>query len=340
MDSVIKSCGIGSSLDPVIKKIPGIPCQPKSEKQGYIGDLSLKTKLELLDLLDRQEKLLNNRKFINKLPDKGARITHFKNEIEIELKKKNESEILSEMLSKLNLNGKEGLDSLEWTGNCAPGYKTHNENNVVDELSEDEIDPLKILASHSGAGFHKKKLRIEKAEEPLIKSSDLIEDDRSTITSPSDRNSLLVEDKYAKDLRSKIDTHSKPIKEKFLPFKTLNPPKNKEVTSKKKSIHWEVTAATPPLPVHGDVQLVSLQESIKLQFDQQKKLKEVQLKHAIERLASSSIVRTEGMPQTLTEYRIQDTDSSSSDEEEINEVGDEDEENEKGRVVVYNIIDA
>lgn len=65
-------------------------------------------------------------------------------------------------MERLNVNGKDGLDALEWTGNCAPGYTTRrNENKErnVESDDEDDLDPLKILVSHSGAGFHKKQLR-------------------------------------------------------------------------------------------------------------------------------------------------------------------------------------
>jgi hypothetical protein len=46
----------------VIKRIPGkIPEPSCREKQGYIEDLNLKTKAELLELLERQDKLLANK---------------------------------------------------------------------------------------------------------------------------------------------------------------------------------------------------------------------------------------------------------------------------------------
>lgn len=49
-------------VNPVIKKIPGdIPPEPKKAKQGYIDDLGKKQKFELIELLERQEKLLANK---------------------------------------------------------------------------------------------------------------------------------------------------------------------------------------------------------------------------------------------------------------------------------------
>lgn len=76
-----------------------------------------------------------------------------KNEIENELKKLDESEKLSALMERLNVNGKDGLDALEWTGNCAPGYTTiSNDNKEINVKidDEDDLDPLKIR------GFHKK----------------------------------------------------------------------------------------------------------------------------------------------------------------------------------------
>jgi hypothetical protein len=50
------------SYQRVIKNIPGnIPPPSGREKQGYIEDFSLKTKAELLELLERQDKFLANK---------------------------------------------------------------------------------------------------------------------------------------------------------------------------------------------------------------------------------------------------------------------------------------
>jgi hypothetical protein len=43
----------------IIKRIPGnVPEPSRREKQGYVEDLSLKTKAELLELVERQDNLL------------------------------------------------------------------------------------------------------------------------------------------------------------------------------------------------------------------------------------------------------------------------------------------
>lgn len=94
--------------------------------------------------------------FIKNLPDKGEKIMKLKEALEEELKKRNDSADLSKMLSALSVNGKEDLDALEWTGQCIPGQFARQEET---NDSDDEHNPFKILATHSGAGFHKKKLK-------------------------------------------------------------------------------------------------------------------------------------------------------------------------------------
>lgn len=72
------------------------------------------------------------------------------------IQKQKKDDSLSSMLSVLSLSEeKADLEALEWRGECAPGHVTGEQ----DRESEEELDPLKILASHSGAGFHKKKLK-------------------------------------------------------------------------------------------------------------------------------------------------------------------------------------
>lgn len=62
MCCTIRLYGSVMSNQKVIKRIPGnIPAPSGREKQGYIEDLSLKTKAELLELIERQDKLLANK---------------------------------------------------------------------------------------------------------------------------------------------------------------------------------------------------------------------------------------------------------------------------------------
>lgn len=158
------------------RKVPGeLISQPKKSSQGYIGDLSKKEKFELDDLLTKQDKLLANkylfnnnwrvvlgdqikkfdlnfnffffRSLISKLPDKGAKIIEFREKILKELKQKNTVENAAKLFSELNIstNGKAAMSELEWTGKYTEKPKEINKK-IVELDSDDEIDPLKILA--------------------------------------------------------------------------------------------------------------------------------------------------------------------------------------------------
>lgn len=79
------------------------------------------------------------------MPDKGEKIKKFFLRIEAEVKKRDEHDKLCGLLAKLNVNeSKEKLEKLEWTGQYDP-------DKPPDEIDDgDEVDPLKILATHSG----------------------------------------------------------------------------------------------------------------------------------------------------------------------------------------------
>lgn len=86
------------------------------------------------------------RNFISKLPDKGEKIASFRDKLLKELEHRNEVERAANLLSQLNIAsiGKAAMTKLEWTGK----YNNKNEDTtkIVELDSDDEEDPLKILA--------------------------------------------------------------------------------------------------------------------------------------------------------------------------------------------------
>lgn len=153
----------------IIKKIPGdIPPPTKKENQGHIEDLANKSKIELEELLDRQNKMLTNkwvvcntsfisifsyilffRKFISILPDKGEKIIAFRDKLLNILNYQKEIDKAAVFLSRLNIasEGKAAMNELEWTGSYT---KEVHKNKIIELDSDDEEeDPLKILAQVS-----------------------------------------------------------------------------------------------------------------------------------------------------------------------------------------------
>ncbi len=84
------------------------------------------------------------------LPDKGQKITNFLERVKCELRKRDEHDKLCGLLASLNVNeSKDALDRLEWTG------KYNTEKKETED--EDDVDPLRILATHSGTSLSKEK---------------------------------------------------------------------------------------------------------------------------------------------------------------------------------------
>lgn len=322
----------------VINRIPGdLQAPSKKENQGYVDDLGKKEKFELEELLERQNKILANRRFASKLPDKGEKIKRFRDQIIKELERKNEVERAANLLSRLNLasEGKAAMNELEWTGKYS---ETANAEKIVELDSDDEEDPLKILAQPTGTGVHKKKIVHLVQEKSLIRPEDLAEIESFKAEDP--------ELQHVKYLVEKVEKSEEGCgREPFKPYKTTksnvhDPDKEKE---RKQHKHWEVTAATPPLILHGAARVLNLNESLALQKQQAEKLQEVQAKHAAEKLAEQLGLHAVG---TLTanagNYRLQhgkdSSSSSSSEDEEEHEVHD-DEDHDKRGTVVFTAID-
>ncbi|KAL1131893.1 hypothetical protein AAG570_011504 [Ranatra chinensis] len=295
------------------------PGKLPSNKSDYrLEDLSLLPMPVLLETLDRQNKLLSNRLFIARLPDNGSRIMKFKGRLEEELAIRKSKRDLCEVISGLTLNGKEISDSLEWEGKFeSPEVTTSYKPTMKDVKNEidSEKNLLEILATHSSTSQNKIQTRVLDEAESLIKPSD------------GDCEEKINNDPYVLNLCKKFDS----IKtwERFLPHKTLVSTQ-KETCRIKPEKERELSAATPPSPKHSNVIAVSLEQSLDLQFQQSKRLKEIQIKHAAERLKDKSYLIGEKLPpiETLTVYR----DSPAGSDSEC-EVGDECEPEDSGGVV-------
>lgn len=86
------------------------------------------------------------RKFVSRLPDKGEKIISFHDKILKELEHRNEVEEAANALSRLNIasEGKAAMSKLEWTGKY--NDKEDEDTKIVELDSDDEEDPLKLLA--------------------------------------------------------------------------------------------------------------------------------------------------------------------------------------------------
>jgi len=245
------------------------------------------------------------RKRLLHLPDKGKRLKESYDKLLEEIRRRDEVEEATRMLSGLNIveKGKIALINLEWNGRSTD--EGAHVDDILDSDDEVEMDPLKIIAQGT---MHEKKVKVIPPPASLITAQDLaeIEDFKKPADSPdsalaghSDTSSLPAEiieidasqvaaklskelppDQHALYLIDKTETSvNTPSREKFMPFRTtrsnVHDPDKERV--RKKGKHWEITAATPPLIQHKEVQLVPLAESATLQMDYMQRVKVVSI---------------------------------------------------------------
>lgn len=105
-------------------------------------------------------------------------------------------------------------------------------------------------------------------EESLIKPEDIAEIETFE-TDPLDVEHV----KYIIDKVEKTQGTNKK-REPFKPYKTTKSNVHDPMKEKQRKLHknWEVTAATPPLIVHGAAKVLNLNESLRLQKEQTERL--------------------------------------------------------------------
>lgn len=272
---------VRQAMKKVNMKIPGIlPPLPKSEIDGKITDLSSKTVPELLELRDRQRKLLNNKSFIAKLGDKGAKIQAFHDKVVVELKTKNDEEQTCKLFDHMKLSDtdKQSVQSIEWEGKL-----TRKDNVVLD--SDDDSDPENVLHILSQSTANEKKIKVIEPEKPLITTEELM---------------TIGEVPHVKYIMEKSEIQAKPkTTGQFKPFKTTitDVHKPEKEILRKKHINWENTAATPPPILHSPAKILNLEESLKLQKEHNIHLKELEARHAAEKLQSRLGIKAVKVPE-------------------------------------------
>ncbi|KAI5641756.1 putative GRINL1B complex locus protein 2 domain-containing protein [Phthorimaea operculella] len=305
------------SMKKINKRIPGkLPPLPKTEIDGKIKDLSSKTIPELLELKDRQLKLLHNKPFISKLPDKGAKIQAFYDKIVQELQAKQEEEKTCRLLDNLRLDN-DSIQNVEWEGKVERKRDT-----LLD--SDDDSEPEDVLHILSQSTAQEKKVKVLEPEKPLITPEDLVN---------------IGEVPHVKYIVEKTELNPKPkTTRQFKPYQTTKSGTHdpeKELLRKKHD-HWEVTSATPPPSIHGPAKILNLEESLKLQKEYNLHLKEVEAQHAAEKLLARTGIKMADLPIDTSKfgaYRDAGSDDSEQSDPEGSDKEVHDEEPDRGGVV-------
>ncbi|XP_047512415.1 uncharacterized protein LOC125054509 [Pieris napi] len=286
-------------------------------------DLSSKYLPELLELRDRQLKLLKNKLFIEKLPDKGLKIHSLYNKIENEIKLKQDEEQACSLFSKMKLESidKSSMQDIEWKGKVA----YDNKDTYLD--SDDDSEPEDVFNILSQNTADKKIVKILNSQKPLITTEDLINIEEvphvKYLVKITEENIKLKPHGQFKPYKTTISDVHKPEKE----------------IQRKKHKNWEITSATPPPIVHAPAKVLSIKESLKLQREYNIHLKDIETQHAAKKLFAKAGVKMPELPidtSKFGEYRSK-MDSDDSDGSESDTEGSDkevlDEEPERGGVI-------
>ncbi|KAK7067968.1 hypothetical protein SK128_002869 [Halocaridina rubra] len=246
-------------------------------KQGYLGDLQSKTRIELEEIYQRNENLLQNKILLSKLKDRGKRLKAQQKELALALEEARERERGTEsVLHRHDVNG------FEWTGSLSGNAEDFPMRRQDRDLEDKELDPLKLLANHS-SDVEPRNRRMDKMnvndeeEDPssaiIMELEQLELNDAKQAADAKDvptfgiKRDQLFQEKFA---------HNGPVKTSFKPFRRANNPQPlPEIFIKPKPVELR------------PVICISQQESQKLEKEFLDKEKERELKHMIEGLDRS-----------------------------------------------------
>ncbi|GFR81608.1 DNA-directed RNA polymerase II subunit GRINL1A [Elysia marginata] len=225
------------------------------ERQGYIGDITTKSLSELKELLERKEKLLANRSLLQNLPDKGKKVYEYVEKLKGLIVNK-----IYEESSKMEV------------------AATEDQQNVASiterlaEVASDQVSTRETLAGAQVIDRTDSKLSTDSSgalsdhfQNMSLGTKKEIQSDQQSTNSyekiiQRDNDSVLHKKEIHKFVPNKIVKHKEP------PNAGSEPPQSK--VTKPVS---EESAVYPPQYKHQKSELISLNESIQLTLEQQKK---------------------------------------------------------------------
>ena len=265
-------------------KVPGdVPAVGKMsfEIARLREEIKTKNVPQLREILERQDRILNNPGLVKKLPDKGEKARSTKDMILKLIKEKEKVDDLEEEMKKMKIN----TEKMEWKGGLLD-----SDDDSDPENEDSGKNPLSVLAQ---------------GIVPKVSSKA-----KSEIEEGSDRGKSDLE-LFAIKEAEKVD--NLPNKETFVPYKAAKteisdetkcslrinpaPAENPKIRGRRPV----VTTPAIPLPsvYNCETKQLSLAESMQLQQQQDRKLRDIQLKHAAEKLSASKEIKD------LNEVRIE-----------------------------------
>jgi len=320
----------------MIWKVPGALApmgKMAHEKAKEKRDFHKKNLVELKEMLARQKQLLGNKSLVSKLPDKGDKARARMDEILKLIQERERQDDLTEKMAGLGIGKLIDTDAMEWVNRGEDAVHLDSDDDPDPEEDKLPSNPFKVLASRELPYRQTKKPQREESQEtgsidleassvdPHVVAKTAKVDDiqptsrfmpfastasasprwLSSSSQPCDKNSP------SEDHVNKDNLGEKPHKR----APTLNPS------------HKTHPIPLPPKPYNCKTVLLPLMESLELQRHQAVKLKEVQMKHAAERLAAGRLLAPVEAVSIVDadNYRTPVDDFGSDDE--VDDLGDE-----------------
>ncbi|BFZ01513.1 hypothetical protein BsWGS_04551 [Bradybaena similaris] len=242
------------------------------DRQGYLGELKDRTTAELKELLERQEKILSKRTFLEKLPDKGEKTKAF-------------AVYLKQLIQERSI----GLPSSTVFAECGMGHFSNVFPRTISVKSDnhyfsdkDQPDPAvqnnaindQSPTTENREGSSDNSIVDGSSNLVLSLEKMSIGGSSNQVKQPDTEHYINSYERVIKQAESK-STHRK---QKFLPNRTLlhdtiPPSPYPHDTAAKKPEREEESAAHPPCYKFQKSQLIPIEESVKL-IEQQKALNE------------------------------------------------------------------
>ena len=297
-------------------KVPGdVPAVGKMsiEIAKLREEIKTKTVPQLQEVVERQERILNNKALVKKLPDKGVKARKTKEMIENLIKDKDKVDGLEKEMEKMKID----TEKMEWKGNLILDSDDDSDPEEVGPVK----NPLAVLAQgivptvssrakekDESGGLNGLELYAVKEAEKV----DSVEDKDSFVPFKSVKSNEVDKDtkKTLMNMSDVLNSAEKPELSKY------------ETRKQDKRMQKPKTPAIPlPEAYSCATKQLSLTESLKLQQEQDKHLREVQLRHAEQKLAAAASFRAEEV--RLEGSRFQEYRDQREEEEQEEDSGDE-----------------
>ena len=301
-------------------KVPGdVPAVGKMsiEIARLREEIKTKTVPQLQEIVERQERILSNKVLVKKLPDKGEKARKTKEMVENLIKDKNEVKGLEKEMEKMKID----TEKFEWKGNLI----LDSDDDSDPEEDGPARNPLSVLAQGIVPPVSSKaKEREEEKQSEGLSGLELYAVKEAEKVDNLDIKDNFVPYKAIKSNEVDEDTKKTLIKMNDVLKNAVKPELSKfEKRKQDKRLQKPRTPAIPmPEAYNCATKQLSLTESLRLQQEQDKKFREVQRRHAEQKLAAAAF-SSSGQEEKYDGGRFQEYRDTREEEEQEEDSGDE-----------------